>query len=317
MPAAVRPFLPADQEAIARMLRAVWADDAGAIHYFAAVEDFTSQAGFRRTLVAEVSGLEGPRIVGFGSVGVGSYHPNFASLKIIVEPSYQNRGIGGALYERLIQILGARSHLPIKTATYEDQRHALAFLQHRGFRIWMRTYLPVLELSSFDPTLCAEASDRIAERGYRVSSMADLAQDTARDEKLAELHYRVYASIHPNNPPGPVLYEQRFQAFLGDNLLPEALYVAVRGEAYVAVASLRIGPQPETLEQGWFGALPAYHEDDLDLVLALVLREVEYARKQRVQRITAEIDDVDTLGMILLERLPFRSGPAWVTLVKG
>src|SRR5579885_1978311 len=316
MPFVIRTYLPADRIALSHILRATW-DDEGAIGYFGAAEDFTSQVSFRRTVVAEASGQEGARILGFGMVGVSSYHPNFAYLKIIVDPSYQRRGIGSALYAHLVKLLEARTSLPIKTATYEDQEHALAFLHHRGFHEWMRTYLPILELARFDPLPLTEARARVAARGYQVYSMADLAEDPRRNEKLADVHYQIYASIHPDNPPSAALYEQRFQAFLGDNVLPEAMYVALRGEEYMAIASLRTSAQSATLEQGLFGVLLACQADGLDLMLALIFLEIEYAKKQHIQRIAAEIDDRDTLGMALLQRLPFQSGPAWVTLVKG
>jgi GNAT superfamily N-acetyltransferase len=317
MPFVIRPYLPADQTIITSILRAIWADDEGAIQYFGAAEDFTGQTAFRRTVVAEASSQEGARILGFGMVGVSSYHPSFAYLKIIIDPSHQRRGIGSALYTHLVKLLEAQISLPIKTATYEHQEHALAFLQHRGFHEWMRTYLPVLELARFDPLPLTESRARVAARGYHICSMTDLAEDPRRNEKLADVHYQIYASIHPDNPPSAALYEQRFQAFLGDNVLPEAMYVALRGADYVAVASLRTSYQPTTLEQGLFGALPAYQADGLDLMLALIFLEIEYAKKQHIQRIAAEIDDVDTLGMALLKRLPFQSGLAWVTLVKG
>ncbi len=315
VPFSIRSYAATDQEAISRILRATWADDQGAIHYFLPGEDFTDHAGFRSTVVIEIPNQARPRVAGFGMVGINRYHPSFAYLKLVVHPAEQHRGVGSALYEHLTAMLAARTQLPIKTATYENQEQALAFLHRRGFRIWMRTYLPVLQLADLHLASFTDVHARIAAQGYQVHSMAELAQDPTRDTKLADLHYQIYADIHLNNPPSSVLYRQRFEAFLGEDVLPEAMYIAVRGAEYVAVASLRANDQPETLEMGRCGTLPAYRQHAQDLVLALTLRGLEYARQSGIQRILAEVDEVDQVGMALLERLPFETRPVWLTLV--
>jgi mycothiol synthase len=316
LPFSIRPSAATDQEAINHILQATWADDRGAIHYFSPGEDFTNHTGFRSTVVIEIADRAGPRVAGFGMVGINPYHPSFAYLILLVHPAAQHRGVGSALYEHLMAMLAARTQRPIKTATYENQEQALAFLHRRGFRIWMRTYLPVLQLADLHLASFTDVHTRITAQGYQVYSMAELAQDPTRDAKLADLHYQVYAGIHLNNPPAPALYERRFEAFLGGDVLPEAMYIAAQGAEYVAVASLRSSDQPETLEMGWCGTLPAYRQHADDLVLALTLHGLAYAQKSGIHHVMAEVDEVDQVGMALLERLPFESRPVWLTLVK-
>ncbi|HEU4324539.1 MAG TPA: GNAT family N-acetyltransferase [Roseiflexaceae bacterium] len=310
----IRPFVPADRPALDALLGAVWGDQAGAAAYYRPAASSDQAGAFCRTLVAEHADGAKATPVGLGTVEQRSNHPQPVYLTVAVHPQQQGRGVGGALYARLAALAVRLGTRPWQTATGADQGRGLAFLERRGFRQTVRTIFPRFTVAEVDLSGRTALAADLERRGFRVAALPELAGQPGALDRLADLHHALYAAAHPHNPPGPALYARRHAAFLGDDLLPEAMFVALRGGEWVGAASLRPGEQPSELEMALFGVLDSAAADRADLLHLLKLHEFAYARAVGAEALLAEIDSVDPHGLAALRRFPFREDqPAWLT----
>ena len=68
------------------------------------------------------------------------YHPLKFMMAIFVDPAWQRRGIGTALYERIMKELLDLGATTVRARTREDNAAGLSFLQNRGFGEKDRTW---------------------------------------------------------------------------------------------------------------------------------------------------------------------------------
>jgi mycothiol synthase len=307
-----RPYETSDAGALDQLLHVLWNEDIGAIRYYAPNSALNNADRFHHTIVVEQLHASEMSIVAFGNVSHYAEQPTHAFLNFNVHPNFQYQGIGTILFQQLVALLATKGAYPLLTATYENQAHAVAFLKKLGFQEQMRTYLPHLDVAQVKLDELEQKAAALSERGYHILSMAAAATDPARDQKLADLLYEIYAAIHPLNPPSLVMYEQRREIFLSD-LLPEATFIAVHQEDYAAVGTLHESERPNALDFGLSGVSSIHQTHALDLALAVKMHEITFARQRQVQRLVAEVDSTDTLGTQVLAHLPFHHRPAWVT----
>jgi len=304
----LRLFTTSDSQALANILEAVWGEDVGAISYY----DFAENASalIQHIVVAVTE----DKPVGFGHAALYATHPSHVFVHINIHPAYQRLGIGKKIYQELVTSIKVFGGYPYLTATYEDQPHAIAFLRHCGFREQMRTYLPRLEVAQCSLDFLKDAEQHILSVGYQIQSMAALASDPGRDAKLADLLFDLYARIHPDNPPGEAMYEQRKEIFV-NSLNPEATFIAVQDGVYAAIGYLLASQRPQAMDIGLFGVAVEHQNYALELALTIKKYEIAYAKQREVSTLVAEVDSTDELGMAILAHLPFQHRPAWITFV--
>lgn len=305
--AQLRLFTDRDRAAVEHLLRSVWSTSPNAVVYYRYGEPSNSER-YGRTLVAH----HGEQIVGMGSVWKNMFHPHSAYIGIHVALQHQAHGIGSALFHRLIAECELCQRLPLQTATDEHQQRARSFLEERGFWEAKRTYQPILDLQAVDPPLLHNHAVRVAQVGYTVHTLAELAGDHERDRKLVELFIDLYTSTHRSNPPvertSPL-----WHAVVFEGLLEDACFVAIKDGEYAALSSLRPHDAPPYM---WFdlrGVADRHRAHQTDLILALTQRELAYALEHGVTTLQAEIDTDDPWMMLLLQHLPFSTSAAWIT----
>ncbi len=103
--------------------------------------------------------------------------------------------------------------------------------------------------------------------------------------------------------------------FLGDDLIPEALFVATFERQPVALASLRRADRSQAFELGWVGVSHRHQERAPELTLALVGRCIAYAR-DRDTVIDIEVDEEDRHLWRLVSELPLNAEPDWLTFTR-
>src|SRR3990170_1906667 len=114
-----------------------------------------------------------------------SFDPRRFSIWIGVRPDRQGRGVGGALYDRVVEDLRSHGANALRSWAREDRAESVRFLEKRGFRELERAWESRLDMKAFDP---ARFADRAAvPAGIDVVS---LAEELARDP---EVFRRVHA----------------------------------------------------------------------------------------------------------------------------
>ncbi|NUM46718.1 MAG: GNAT family N-acetyltransferase [Anaerolineales bacterium] len=310
-----RSYDKTDEQVLINLLNMIWKGDVGAISYYTPTEWVDNANSFHRSIVAELVNETEKKVVGFGNISHYPTHPTHAFLNLNIHPNYQQQGLGKKLYHHLISLLKTYHPYPCLSATYENQIRAVSFLKSHGFKELIRTYLPRLRVDQVDINKLKDITLQITAYGYQIYSMADLATDPERNQKLADLLFDIYAAIHPHNPPGNAMYEKRQEIFLS-NLLPEATFIAIYEGEYAATGSLLNSQRREALDIGLFGVRKNHQIHALELALAIKWYEITFAHQAQIKHLVAEIDSTDSIGMAVLNALPFHPSSTWITFVK-
>jgi len=137
------------------------------------------------------------RVVGVGeySQSVDLYHPQKFQISVYVYPEFQRHGIGSALYDHVVHQLRAFDPIGYQARTYEDSERSLAFLQHRGFVEDFRQWESHLDVMAFDARPYREREAFLLERGTRITSLAELDDNPARNQQIFDLERRTMRDI--------------------------------------------------------------------------------------------------------------------------
>jgi GNAT superfamily N-acetyltransferase len=300
----IRPALEMDRATTDGVLEAVWGEDQAARGYF---EPKLEPNPSKHVLVASLE----DRVVGFASVRGNGWHPTRDYVGVNVHPAFQAQGIDAALFTSLENILKARGK-PSQTATMETQVRARRFLERRGFTEIMRTYTPTFDPRTINLESFQSASKRLEKLNLEVRSLAELGRSKELDARLARLHHTIYRDTHTWNPTADMTLEISLETFMGEDVIPEAMFVALLNGEPIGVSSLR-GDLNEP-ELAWFGIVPSHKILGPDATLALVGRCLEYASAQGAPSITGEFDSLNPLAVLVLKTLQIEPGEAWITL---
>lgn len=312
---AIRPWAAYDAPAVDTLLVTVWGHDPAARLVFAEHGAARDEPGaFRRTLVAQTGG----RILAVATVWENPLHPARWRLVAHVCPRHRRCGIGSALFARLLAEVAPRGSRPWQSATRADDDAGRRFLAHHGFRLIMRTRLGELETSALGETAWTTldaATAGVTEAGYRIVALPDLAVDAPLRPSLASLHGKIYRQAHGWNPPAELSEDDARRLFLGDDLIPDSLFVALADDRPVGVASLRLGATPGDRDLGWIGVAEGHPDRAASLIAALLGRCLKQVHAERLP-IRVEVDEADRHLWRLVDGLPVRWEPDWLTFAR-
>lgn len=309
----VSPFTPDDYPAVADILNGVFRD------YPSTPDELRFQDTHRepmyrfQRLVARLRG----HVVGTGEYVQYPwvYHPRKFIVQVAVASAHRGQGVGAALYQHLIAALEPFDPLALGTQTRADWSRSLRFIGDRGFTEQMRNRESRLDLASFDPRPFAGAAERVQAAGLEIHSFAELTADPDRDRKLFELGEEIEDDVPSADP----ITRRSFEGWLrarrhAPDFLPEANFIALRGDEWVGLSSLRLRRASPDLEVGLTGVKRSARR--LGIALALKLRTIDFARRQGAAGIITG-NEVNNAGMIELnERLGFVLTGTWIVFSK-
>lgn len=313
----VREWVDRDRGSIDALLSAVTARNAVEPESFAVhgpAQDAPGTAS--RTLVAVCL----DDVVGIGTIYEYWLHPAHWRLALHVHPGFRRRGIGSLLVEQLAEIGRRRNCRPIQAATGANDYPGRRFLARHAFRLLMRTRLGVLDPRLLDRgawKLIDDATNQSKAMGYRIASLSEMTPNVAFIDALANLHSEMYRLDHGWNPPASISTNLARQLFLdADELLSDALFIALHKTEPIAVASLRMRDSPDEVDLGWIGVSAEHYAHAAPLTTALVGCCVAFAERQHMV-IRTEVDEANHHLWTMIEQLPVVPEPDWITLLRG
>jgi GNAT superfamily N-acetyltransferase len=312
---AIRPWAAWDAPAVDALLANIWGHDPPSLRAFSkhgSPRDETD--AFRRTLVATSDG----RLVGVATAWENPLHPARWRLVAHVDPGLRRRSVGSALFGRLLAEVAPCGPRPWQSATGADDDAGRAFLAHHGFRPLMRTRLGEVNPAALGESVWAAldaANAAATAAGYHIVALPDLAAGASLRPSLASLHAEIYRQTHNWNPPAALSADDARRLFLGDDLIPESLFVALADDRPVGVASLRRGESPEDRELGWIGIGQGHHHRANTLIAALLGRCLTHAQTSSGP-VRVEVDEADWHLWRMLDGLPVRWEPDWLTFAR-
>lgn len=288
----IRPTIPDDQAQLQDLLAAVWNDDTSAMAYYG--------NGKRAGFVLE----DEQKIVGYGCVWSSHLHPTYTYLGIHIVQEKQNQGLEKILFEALKQ----EAIAPFKIKLYDYQTATIEVLQQLGFVKSVTTHLPILHLDSVLSEKIEIWRNQAIAKGFEIMSMPQALNQYSMQDMLV-LHDQVYAYSHRHDPSTLGYLDK--DDFLGEDLVPDWLYIASKNGELAAVSSVRKDTPLPML--GWFGSNAKYAEDGEILTLLLTALSLEAAAKAGVKTVTVELDDVDNNAVAILNNFAWQEQPKWLT----
>jgi GNAT superfamily N-acetyltransferase len=225
--------------------------------------------------------FEDGRAVGFGSYGQSStdYHPQRFYVNVEVRPEYQRRGIGAVLYNEVLEALKPFDPRVLRADAFTNLPQGFAFLQQRGFYEAFRETPVQVDVASFDPDPYAGLEAKLARQGIVIKTLREMESDPDRDRKIYNLYWETFADVpqEDSDVEKPV-YDEWVKWGLNDpTILPDAYFIAVRGNDYIGLRELGKDPGSNILQGGLLGVRREYRNHGVGL--AMQLRGIAYARK--------------------------------------
>lgn len=206
-------------------------------------------------------------------------------VNLRVAPDWQRQGIGRELARRIDADLRAEGADLVWTMVRESLPDVAAFVERAGFREVMRTWPYSLDLATATAPDITPFMARMAERGLRLATLAELREQDP--EWLLKLH-TLHMTLSRDIPLPEELFTtpQEFHDFVvhGPNALPDAYFVVLDGERYVAQSFMQtLEDAPRELRQEVTGVLPGYR--GCGLAQTLKVLTIDYALRNHYQRI--------------------------------
>lgn len=258
-----------------------------------------------------------------GQVVGYTYHTQYADLydprrlwvTVVVHPDWRRRGFGQALYNHLMQQVGAIEDIEaIQGMVREQQEGGLAFAARHGFtqasiRWPSRLDVAACDLSPYKPLL-----EKLAAEDIRIVPLADLMKDPDCAQKLYQLQSALDADVPIDEPVTPIIFEQ-FRANIFDNpfLLHEGTFIALHNGEYIGMSSL-FDEGNDLLVVDLTGTLAAYRQRGI--AMALKVRGVQFAKARGSKAILTTNDPVNAGMLAINNRLGFVRQPALIKFVK-
>jgi len=277
----IRPFVPADYQALVDIQNALMPDRPAVLEdYVEGDRALDPQYAYHR-FVAEVDG----RVVGvaYYAQPAWMFSPGRYRVLVRVLPDFQRRGIGSALYDRVMEALQPYNPATLWANGEENLPEGLRFLEKRGFTERLRFSESVLDVATFDPGPYADLEARLQREGIDFRSVGELRADPVT---ALDLHRRLYDldwDVTQDEPYAEAISQIPFEEWerdvlLSETSLPEGYLVAVdRATGELAGMTVLFADRASTmLYTGLTGVRRGYRRRGI--ATALKVRSIRYAQ---------------------------------------
>ena len=311
---AIRDFKPEDYPALVTINNASFPDYPDREEEWRYEDEHFDRTKYVRARLVAV-GPSG-RPVGFAEYAhlPWAFHPRKFNAWVNVDPKWERRGIGGALYDRVLDELRARDAITAKTSVRESMTECVAWAQRRGFREVSRHWESRLDLRTFDPARFAKYATPA--KGIRIVTLKDeLVQDPDRLRGVFEMGNAIGPDVPRTDPFTPPTFEMWRDMVQGPWSFPEAFFLAKDGDLYVGQSDLgRSEGQPDVLYTGFTGVRREYRGRRIAWALKLAALSLAKARGYAEVRTWNSTLNEPMLGINM--KLGFLKQPAWIQLDK-
>jgi mycothiol synthase len=244
------------------------------------------------------------RVVGAADTG----HDHFAHedgkfrVSIMVDPDFEARGIGGALWQTVWNHLAALSPKKLINMTNSDSARGVGMLAYLGFQQTWERVESRLEPSAVDFRAYADLDAMLEAEGIEIRSLEALT-DPDGMRKLYDLDMELLGDVPFGQATTPPSFERWYEQTSGDpRWNPATVWLAVKNGEWVAMSSLE--RLPDFFVIGMTGVKRAYR--GLGLAKRLKLEGVRYALSHGGLEIRTYNDHVNTAMLGMNTRMGFQ-----------
>ena len=257
--------------------------------------------------------VEDERVVGFASYTQNpwNYPPQSFYINVEVLPEYQHRGIGSALYDKVMEELLGFNPPALRADAFTNLPQGFTFLQKRGFYEAFRETPVHLDVTAFDPSPYVDLEPTLNVQGIFIKTVAELKSDPDRDRKI----YELYCAVDEDVPhEGDAITKPDFDDWLkwglnGPSVMQDAYLIAVHGNDYVGLRELGNYSDHEILLGSLLGVRRNHRKRGI--ALAMQLRNITYAQENGY-RLLKDCTAIQNAPMqAMFNRLGFTRDPEW------
>jgi GNAT superfamily N-acetyltransferase len=236
---------------------------------------------------------------------------------VAVDPEWQHRGIGQALYTAVAPFATEQGATMLRTDCKEDATGAVRFLAAAGFSQIGIRFESALAVPTFDETPFLTAVNRAASAGYEIITLAEARQT----DPEADLHlYEVFAATIVDVPfPGEDRARPNYDNFRASTLDtpnsdPNAIFIARRDGRMVGMTSLELLANTIAIT-GMTGVLQAHRGHGV--ATALKLASLRYLKDHQYTEARTHNDTANPAILGLNEKLGYRPLAGWLVWEKA
>lgn len=250
------------------------------------------------------------RVVGYGAVMLTEQ----SNLDVMIDPTWQRRGAGKALWERMRQDLAMAGTVTVGPWVRAENTGASDWLAVLGF-VHVHKDGPVqLFVADADVSSFAAVTNAVAKQGITLTT---LAEEQERYPDCRAQFYRLFREVEKDvvgySPENATSYAQCMQELDQPGMQPESVFIAIHNGEYVGLSILRRKVTEadvrfagaNSLSQHLTGVRREYRRRGI--AHALKIHTIGYARQHGFQRILSNSDNPAMRD--LNWKLGFRTGP--------
>jgi GNAT superfamily N-acetyltransferase len=240
-------------------------------------------------------------------------------LGIEVHPEWRRRDIGQAMLAALEPFAREQGATILRTNCREDFAASIRFLERAGFSNIGIRYESVIDVQTFDETPFLPALEGVLQAGYRLTTLAEERPVTP------DADYRLYDLVSTTAAevpfPGGAVHHETFENWSKGNLEgptsdPAAIFIAKRGEEYVATTLLELPAHvDEPAITGMTGVLRDHRRRGLATTLKVL--SFRYLKERGFREVRTHNDPANPPILNLNQEMGYRRLPGWLAWDKA
>jgi GNAT superfamily N-acetyltransferase len=314
----LRDFQDSDYRRLAEIYDAIFPERSRSIEEWRFYDDSLDKSKyyFQRYAALSTTG----ELLGLGELWnpPWMFHPKKFWFDGWVDPKHQHRGVGSAIYGKLVEELKRLEGTTAWMGIREDMAATVSFASKRGFSEKMRGWESIINPQSFDGSKFAAYATAASSAGITFSTLErELAEDPHCYEKLYDLVQTAFRDVPVADTPTDTPYDQWVSFEMKNpNLIPEAYMIAKDDDRYVGTSVVwRLKKEPHSLYQGLTGVIREYR--GRGIAMTLKLRVLDFARRNGFDHIRTFNASTNEEMLAINRKLGFKRDSAWITFEKN
>lgn len=237
----------------------------------------------------------------------------FISIKIL--PEYQGQGFGREFFSYLLTELKNYEPSKLEAYTRENKVRAIRFLKDRGFKEIGREWEVELKLDEFEIEKFVNTVDKVRDRGYSLTTLAELKINESLIRQLYELIEEANYDIPSSVKYTGVDYES-FKSSFGQlpGFYPPGYIIAFKDEIPVGISTHYKRPDESTLYVKLTGVKREHRKRGL--ATAMKVKAAEMAKGEGFKSITATNETKHEAILYINEKIGYERTPAWLSFAR-
>jgi len=246
----------------------------------------------------------------------GMYHPRKFNVEVMVLPEHRNRGLGGALFDHVMETLEEFDPWIVRGDGREDMLHSTRWLEARGFSSIQRYEEWRLDLSTWNPEDWADELQAALDGGLRIATLAELESEPDMRRRFFELRDPLVEEVPRADRRTPPTFEE-FQERVFDKptYCADGMFIGILDGEWIGVSELWLGTGSDpNLWIGLTGVRSEYRGKGV--ASALKIAAINWAKERGAPFCVTWVEEANRPMLGINTRMGFKTRPAWVTWEK-